>query len=185
MRNFSIIPNSSQDALEQYTDFLSRDVYFGMQPCGINDPLFLQQLGVLQAEGIRKAINTNSAVTYSGFQETNETIAKSTNFIGNKIDSVANMLTSSLDRGFGTLNNSLVSIDSGINTVNKNLNVLGNMAAQGFSALNAGINTVNAQLSNVNKNLNALENMVGQGFSILYAQLRLSNNLLNDINFFF
>ncbi|MDR0682980.1 MAG: hypothetical protein LBG15_14190 [Dysgonamonadaceae bacterium] len=200
MRNFSIIPNSSQSALEQYTDFLSKEVYCGMQPpYDVNDPLFLQQVGVLQAENIRKAINTNSAVSYAGFHETNATLVNSANFIGDKIGSVANMLTSSLDRGFGSLNHSLINIDSGINTVNKNLNTLGNITAQGFTALNTGINTANAQLSNVNKNLNAIENavgqglaaldsnlfalrnMVGQGFSNLYTQLRMSNNLLNNI----
>ncbi|MDR0969539.1 MAG: hypothetical protein LBM67_03255 [Lentimicrobiaceae bacterium] len=48
MRDFSIIPNSSQSAIEQYSDFLSREVYSNMQPYDVNDPLFLQQLGVLQ-----------------------------------------------------------------------------------------------------------------------------------------
>jgi tetratricopeptide (TPR) repeat protein len=167
MRNFSIIQNSSQSVLEQYTDFLSKEVYYDMQSYDINNPLFLQQLGVLQAEGIRKAINTNSAVTYAGFQRTNENMVDFANFIGDKIGSTANMLSSSLDRGFGTLNNSLISIDSGINTVNKNLIALENTTVQGFSALN--------------NNLFALRNMVGQCFSTLYTQLRLSNHLLNDV----
>ncbi|MDR1761491.1 MAG: hypothetical protein LBR55_03475, partial [Bacteroidales bacterium] len=202
MRNFSIIPNSSQSAIEQYSDFLSREVYSNMQPYDVNDPLFLQQLGVLQAEGIRRAINNNSAVTYCGFQETNVTIADSANFVGNRIGHAANMITSSLDNGFTTLNNSLVKIDSGIETanthlsnihsgidtvntnlsnVNQNLNVLGNMVGQGFSALNRGINTTNRHLSDVNKNLNALMNMVSICFSKLYTQMKISNELLGSI----
>ena len=114
MRNFSIIPNSSQSAIEQYSDFLSREVYINMHSYDINDPLFLQKLGVLQVEGIRRAINSNSAISYDGFQETSATIENSTNYIGNKIGSVVNMLTSSLDKGFTALNNSLIKIDRGI-----------------------------------------------------------------------
>ena len=185
MRNFSIIPNSSQSALEQYTDFLSREVYRGMQSCDVNEPLFLQQVGVLQAEGIRKAINTNSAITYDGFQETQATIVDSANIIGNKIGSVANKLTSSLDRGFTALNHSLINIDSGVNDVNrnlsnvntgihdvnKNLNALGTLTTQGFNALHTGINTTNRQLSNVNRNLNILGNTVKQGFATLDKNL--------------
>ena len=195
MRNFSIIPNLNQSAIEQYSDFLLREVYCNMQPYDVNDPLFLRQLGVLQAEGIRREINTHSNITYSGFEETNVTIANSVSHIGNKIGSVANMLTSSLDNGFTTLNNSLVKIDSGITTANaylfnihsgintvnvnlsninegihnvsQNLNTLGNIVEQGFSALN--------------DNLFALRHMIGQGFSMLYTQLCISNKLLNDI----
>ncbi|MDR2805858.1 MAG: hypothetical protein LBB85_09530 [Dysgonamonadaceae bacterium] len=183
MRIFSIIPNSSQSALEQYTDFLSKEVYCGMQPpYDVNDPLFLQQVGVLQAESIRKAINTNSAISYAGFHETNATLVNSANFIGDKIGSVANMLTSSLDKGFGSLNHSLINIDSGINTVNKNLNVLGDITTQGFTALNTGINAANAQLSSVNKNLNTLGNITAQGFTALNAGINTANIQLSNVN---
>lgn len=152
MRNFSIIPHSSQSAIAQYSDFLSREVYNNMQPYDVNNPLFLQQLGVLQAEGIRRATN-------KGFSH-----------LGNTINSAATMLTSSLDEGFTKLNNSLVRIDSGIDTANAHL-----------SNIHSGINAVNTQLSDVNRNLNALGNMVGVGFSKLYAQSRISNVLLENI----
>jgi len=39
-------------------------------------------------------------------------------------------------KGFNILNNSLINIDNGINTVNKKLNILGNITAQGFDTLN-------------------------------------------------
>jgi hypothetical protein len=50
MRNFSIVPNSTQSAIGQYLDFLSRDVYscpLSIAYDNLNDPLFLQKLGVL------------------------------------------------------------------------------------------------------------------------------------------
>ena len=177
MRNFSIIPNSSQSAIEQYSDFLTREVYSKMQPYDVNDPLFLQQLGVLQAEGIRRAINNNSAISYSGFQGTNATIENSTNYIGNKIGSVANMLTSCLDKGFTTLNSSLIKIDSGIEIANVHLSNIN----RGVNTANTHLSNINADIQNVNNNLIVLGKLVGQGFSMLHNQLSQSNKQLGQI----
>ena len=195
MRNFSITPNISQSILEQYTDFLTNDFNYRVKSYDVNDPLFLQQLGILQAESTRRAINTNSAITYAGFQETNETIAEAANFIGNKADSVANILTSSLDKGFCALNYSLANIDSGINTVNanlsnintgisdvnRNLNVLGGITAQGFSDINRNLNVlgdITAQgFSDVNRNLNVLGGITAQGFSDVNKNLNVLGNV--------
>ena len=177
MRNFSIIPNSSQSTIEQYSDFLTREVYSNMQAYDVNDPLFLQQLGVLQAEGIRRAINDNSAVAYSGFQETNATIANSADFIGNKIGSVANMLTSSLDNGFATLNNSLVKIDDGIQTANIHLFDIN----RGINVANTHLSNINTGIQNVSNNLEVLGKLIGQGFSRLRYMLAQTNSVLNDI----
>jgi hypothetical protein len=148
-----------------------------MQPYDVNDPLFLQQLGVLQAEGIRKAINDNSVVTYSGFQETNTTIENSANFIGNKIGSVANMLTSSLEKGFNTLNSSLIKIDNGIETANLHLSNI----RSGVNTANTHLSNINAGIQNVNNNLIVLGKLVGQGFSVLHNQLSQSNKQLGQI----
>ena len=177
MRNFSIIPNSSQSAIEQYSDFLSREVYINMHSYDINDPLFLQKLGVLQVEGIRRAINSNSAISYDGFQETSATIENSTNYIGNKIGSVVNMLTSSLDKGFTALNNSLIKIDRGIGTANMHLSNINN----GVNTANTHLSNINADIQNVNNNLIVLGKLVGQGFSILHNQLSQSNKQLGQI----
>lgn len=163
MRTFSLSPNSKIDNIEQYCNFLTREVYYHMQNFDINDPLFLQQLGIIQSEGIRRAINENSAIFYDGIQETNVNIANTANHFGKKIESVTNLLTSSLNNGFTTLNNSLIKIDSGIDTANVYL-----------SNIDAGVESVN-------NNLRVLGNLVGQGLSILNNQLSKSNLLLKDI----
>ena len=194
MRNFSIIPSSNQGIIEQYSDFLSREVYYRMPSYtydNLNDPLFLQKLGVLQAEGIRRAINNNSVIAIEGFEETNATISNSTNYIGNKIGNVANMLTSSLDKGFMTLNHSLVSIDSGINIANTHLasinsgiqttNVHLSNIDRGIDRANVHLSNINAGVQTINNNLTVLGNLIGQSFSILHNQLAQSNNQLGFI----
>jgi hypothetical protein len=178
MRSFSIIPNSSQSVIEQYSVFLSREVYMNMKyPYDVNDPLFLQQLGVLQAEGIRRAINNNRVVAHSGLQEINKTVVNSADYIGDKIGDAANMITSSLDKGFTTLNYSLIKIDGGLQTANVHL-----------SNINGGINMANTHLLNidrgihdVNDKLEVLGGLIGQGFSRLYYALRQTDSILNDI----
>jgi len=128
-----------------------------MQPYDVNDPLFLQQLGVLQAESIRRAINNNSAITYGSFQAINATIADSTNLIENRLSSVANMLTSSLDNGFNVLNNSLIKIDNGIQTANVHLSNI----RSGINTANTHLSNINVGIQNVNNNLIVLGKLIG------------------------
>jgi hypothetical protein len=177
MRSFSLSPNSSIDNIEQYCNFLTREVYYHIRNFDINDPLFLQQLGILQAESIRRYINDSNIIAYEGFIETNSTIANSTNSIGERLYSIANRLTSSLEKGFTKLNNSLIKIDSGIGMANTHLSNINN----GISITNAHLSNVNIGIQNINNNLFALRNMIGQGFSKLYTQLSMSNTLLENI----
>lgn len=178
MRNFSIAPNSKHSVLKQYTNFLSKDVYRNMfPPYDVNDSRFLQQLSVLQAEVIRKAIDDNSSTIYDTSQETNSTIIESANNIGNTISSVANKITSSLDKGFDTLNYSLTQIDNKIHIANEHLSDI----SVKISNLNGKLEDVKDGIKNINNNLKVLGNQLGQGFQMLQTQLLQSNNHLTKI----
>lgn len=187
MRNFSIIPNSNQTVVDQYSDYLSKEVYTNMQPHNVDDPLFLQKLGVLQAEGIRRAINNNTGAIKGSLNETKVAVLESSELTTNKIGSVADMITSSLDRGFSTLNSNLLKFDYGIETVNTNLSNI----HSGINTINKGIDDTNKNiyaltnitaqgLNAINNNLSSLQNMVGFGFFRLCTQIAISNKLLGD-----
>jgi len=184
MRNFSLVPQSNESSLEQYSKFLSQEIYHDIQPpYDLNDPLFLHKVGILQAESIRRAINTNSAVTYVGFEETNV-----------RLGSIANMLTSSLDEGFSKLNYSLANIDDGINRVNSNLSSvntgiygindkltgLGGMVRDGFADLNTAVDIANFQLSRTNRQLEAIGYIVGEGFNRIDNNFSVLGNMVGQ-----
>jgi len=198
MRNFSIISNWDRDPINQYTDFLTNEVYKSAVPwsyADVENPLFLQKLGVLRAAGIQKAIETNGAVNVYGLSKTNETVRQSAQHLSRQLGASASIITSSLDRGFTALNHSLGYIGSGIDTTNnqltnisstlgdintnlettnKNFQTLGMATTQGFAALHRNI-------GNVNENLKTLGMATTQGFSTLHSDLKNIQTSLNAL----
>ena len=124
MNSFSIMPNSQVDIVDQYTDFLSRELnneLWYVDENDVCDPFLLQQMGVLRASRIQKAVETNGAILYEGLRYTNDTIRTSSREIAAKMGQVAAGITSSLDRGFTAMHHSLGCINEGIAETNTHL----------------------------------------------------------------
>jgi tetratricopeptide (TPR) repeat protein len=205
MSNFSINPHTKEDIVDQYTDFLSNELNYDIWHVDENDvynPLLLQQMGVLRASRIQKAVETNGEILYQGFNYTNQAIRTSSRELAKKMGQVAAGITSSLDRGFTAMHHSLSCINEGISvtnthlgninssldTLNKNvgetnqqLQNLSNAMLRGFSALYKEQQVTNRKLQNIDNTIRALGNMVGQGFSILHERLNAANSLLQSV----
>lgn len=188
MRNFSIISSWDRDPVDQYTDFLTHEVYKSAEPwsrADIEDPLFLQKLGVLRAAGIQRAIETNGAVMCYGLYETNDNIRQSAQYISRQLGASASIITSSLDKGFTALNHSLGYIGGSIDTANNHL-----------ANISGTLGNINSNLEGTNKNLQTLGRATVHGFATLHrdfsvlhkdleynGQLQLATNeKLSDIH---
>lgn len=205
MNSFSIMPNSQVDIVDQYTDFLSRELNNELWYVDENDvynPFLLQQMGVLRASRIQKAVETNGAILYEGLRYTNDTIRKSSREVADRMGQVAAGITSSLDRGFTAMHHSLGCINEGIaetnthlgnihsslGTLNENvgqtnqhLKYLTTATMRGLSALYQEQKVTNHQLQNINQSLRAMGSMIGQGFSLLSERLNTTNTLLKNV----
>lgn len=205
MNSFSIMPNSQVDIVDQYTDFLSRELNNELWYVDENDvynPFLLQQMGVLRASRIQKAVETNGAILYEGLRYTNDTIRKSSREVADRMGQVAAGITSSLDRGFTAMHHSLGCINEGIaetnthlgnihsslGTLNENvgqtnqhLKYLTTATMRGLSALHQEQEVTNQQLQNINQAHRAMGSMIGQGFSLLSERLNATNTLLKNV----
>lgn len=205
MNSFSIMPNSQVDIVDQYTDFLSRELnneLWYVDENDVCDPFLLQQMGVLRASRIQKAVETNGAILYEGLRYTNDTIRTSSREIAAKMGQVAAGITSSLDRGFTAMHHSLGCINEGIaetnthlgnihsslGTLNENvgqtnqhLKYLTAATMRGLTALYKEQQVTNQQLQNINQALRAMGSMIGQGFSLLSERLNVTNTLLKNV----
>lgn len=184
MNSFSIMPNSQVDIVDQYTDFLSRELNNELWYVDENDvynPFLLQQMGVLRASRIQKAVETNGAILYEGLQYTNDTIRTSSREIVAKMGQVAAGITSSLDRGFTAMHHSLGCINEGIAETNTHLKYLTAATMRGLTALHQEQQVTNHQLQNINQALRAMGSMIGQGFSLLSERLNATNTLLKNV----
>ena len=184
MNSFSIMPNSQVDIVDQYTDFLSRELNNELWYVDENDvynPFLLQQMGVLRASRIQKAVETNGAILYEGLQYTNDTIRTSSREIVAKMGQVAAGITSSLDRGFTAMHHSLGCINEGIAETNTHLKYLTTATMRGLTALHQQQQVTNHQLQNINQALRAMGSMIGQGFSLLSERLNATNMLLKNV----
>lgn len=205
MNSFSIMPNSQVDIVDQYTDFLSRELNNELWYVDENDvynPFLLQQMGVLRASRIQKAVETNGAILYEGLRYTNDTIRTSSREIAAKMGQVAAGITSSLDRGFTAMHHSLGCINEGIaetnthlgnihsslGTLNENvgqtnqhLKYLTAATMRGLTALHQEQQVTNHQLQNINQALRVMGSMIGQGFSLLAERLNATNTFLQNL----
>lgn len=205
MSSFSIMPNSQVDIVDQYTNFLSRELNNELWYVDENDvynPSLLQQMGVLRASRIQKAVETNGAILYEGLRYTNDTIRKSSREVADRMGQVAAGITSSLDRGFTAMHHSLGCINEGIAETNTHLgnihSSLGTLnehvgqtnqhlkyftaaTMRGLTALHQEQQVTNHQLQNINQALRAMGSMIGQGFSLLSERLNATNTLLKNV----
>lgn len=199
MNSFSILPFQHQSILDAYQQWLVSDLYQNCYFDNLNDPNFLQKLSLLQAEGIRHDIGMHAAVTHGSIQE-------ATSQVGQKIRSVASLITSSLDDGFLLMNTRMTEVNSnlrgigqGVGAVNQTLqqsnqilsSIEGgiNQMNRGIGAVASGINALNsnvtAGLSALNQNMNAgivaLSENISQAASVILYQLQQSEVILKQI----
>lgn len=173
MSSFSIMPNSQVDIVDQYTDFLSRELNNELWYVDENDiynPFLLQQMGVLRASRIQKAVETNGAILYEGLRYTNDTIRTSSREIATQMGHVAAGITSSLDRGFTAMHHSLGCINEGIAETNTHL---GN--------IHSSLGTLNENVGQTNQHLKYLTTATIRGLSALHQEQQETNQQLQDI----
>lgn len=184
MSSFSIVPNSKVDIVDQYTDFLSKELNHNMwvvKKEDVDNPFLLQKIGVLRASRIQKAVETNGGILYEGLRYTNDTIRTSSREIADRIGQVAAGITSSLERGFTAMHHSLGCINEGITETNKHLKYLTAATMRGLTALYQEQQETNHQLQDINQVLRVMGSMIGQGFSLLAERLNTTNTLLKNI----
>lgn len=198
MNSFSIMPNSQVDIVDQYTDFLSRELNNELWYVDENDvynPFLLQQMGVLRASRIQKAVETNGAILYEGLRYTNDTIRTSSREIAAKMGQVAAGITSSLDRGFTAMHHSLGCINEGIaetnthlgnihsslGTLNENVGQTNQHLKYLTAATMRGLTALHQEQQVTNQSLRAMGSMIGQGFSLLSERLNTTNTLLKNV----
>lgn len=173
MSSFSIMPNSQVDIVDQYTDFLSRELNNELWYVDENDvynPFLLQQMGVLRASRIQKAVETNGAILYEGLRYTNDTIRTSSREIAAKMGQVAAGITSSLDRGFTAMHHSLGCINEGIAETNTHL---GN--------IHSSLGTLNENVGQTNQHLKYLTAATMRGLTALHQEQQVTNQHLKNI----
>lgn len=173
MNSFSIMPNSQVDIVDQYTDFLSRELNNELWYVDENDvynPFLLQQMGVLRASRIQKAVETNGAILYEGLRYTNDTIRKSSREVADRMGQVAAGITSSLDRGFTAMHHSLGCINEGIAETNTHL---GN--------IHSSLGTLNENVGQTNQHLKYLTAATMRGLTALHQEQQVTNQHLKNI----
>ena len=173
MNSFSIMPNSQVDIVDQYTDFLSRELNNELWYVDENDvynPFLLQQMGVLRASRIQKTVETNGAILYEGLRYTNDTIRTSSREIAAKMGQVAAGITSSLDRGFTAMHHSLGCINEGIAETNTHL---GN--------IHSSLGTLNENVGQTNQHLKYLTAATMRGLTALHQEQQVTNQHLKNI----
>lgn len=173
MNSFSIMPNSQVDIVDQYTDFLSRELNNELWYVDENDvynPFLLQQMGVLRASRIQKAVETNGAILYEGLRYTNDTIRKSSREVADRMGQVAAGITSSLDRGFTAMHHSLGCINESIAETNTHL---GN--------IHSSLGTLNENVGQTNQHLKYLTTATMRGLSALHQEQQVTNKHLKNI----
>lgn len=173
MNSFSIMPNSQVDIVDQYTDFLSRELNNELWYVDENDvynPFLLQQMGVLRASRIQKAVETNGAILYEGLRYTNDTICKSSREVADRMGQVAAGITSSLDRGFTAMHHSLGCINEGIAETNTHL---GN--------IHSSLGTLNENVGQTNQHLKYLTAATMRGLTALHQEQQVTNQHLKNI----
>lgn len=174
MNSFSINAYEHQTMLDYYKQWLVRDLYSNLSHEKLDDPTFLQKLSIIQADGIRRDIGAHASITHSSIQVTRTEV-------GRKIQTAANLITSSLDEGFSLMNqriievnNTLNSIDIGIGTINSNIIEGNRLRVQ-----------TNAEIQSLNKNmviaLSAINSNISQATNILKYQLQQISNVLQAI----
>ncbi len=137
MNSFSISAYGNQHILNVYTNWLEKDIYRKIVPENIDDPAFLQKLSILQADGIRHDIGMHAAITHASIQAASDAVS-------NNIQSAANLLTSSLDKGFFAMNNRMVNINRNLTNLGQGLNAVNINMSAGMKALQDNISQATA-----------------------------------------
>ena len=199
MRQFSIIPDNDYSPVDQYVDYLKYDIYNNLRMSSLsesfNDPLFLQQLAVVQSGEMNRAIKTNGMLFCEGMRYTNDNIREASSSLSKKIDTASSHIASSLDNGFTMLNRSMLGIGDEIAKTNSELHSFHETVDKGIGAICNNQRATNMQLGNIANNqrvtniqlggiadsLHVMKRLFGTLFSVLETQLTTTIALLNDL----
>ena len=154
-----------QQVLDSYKQWLSRDLYANLFTDKVDDPAFLQKLSFFQAEGIRHDIGLHAAVTHASIQSAG-------NLVGQKIQSAAALISSSLDDGFSLMNNRMVELNSNLGVIGQGINSVNQTMQQGtqiLTGINKGINQVNR---NIMAGMAALSSNIAQAATAIRFSLQ-------------
>lgn len=154
-----------QQVLDSYKQWLSRDLYANLFTDKVDDLAFLQKLSFFQAEGIRHDIGVHAAVTHASIQSAG-------NMVGQKIQSAASLISSSLDDGFSLMNNRMVEINSNLGVIGQGINSVNQTMQQGnqiLAGINKGINQVN---HNIMAGMAALSSNIAQAATAIRFSLQ-------------
>lgn len=163
MNSFSIMPYEHQSILDSYQQWLVSDLYQNYYFDNLNDPNFMQKLSILQAEGIRHDIGVHTAVTHGSIQEASSQV-------GQEIQSLATLITSSLDDGFSMMNTRMLEVNGNLQSIDKGIGAVNQTLQQGnqiLSNINSGIAQMNRGINAVALGINCLDSHVVAGFNQL------------------
>lgn len=201
MENFSIEPCLTTPPIAQWSDYLAFQLYSDF-PQKTDDPLFLQKLGVVQAEHLRRTMvacaSAHARTTTSGLKYIDESRRQDMRKLGREMQRVSNALASQLEGGFASMNYSLTevskkqdianaflhSIDDGIRNVNESISHIGQTSqaiAAGIQGINQRLNSINAQSVLLNENLKVLNLQIDHYASLGIGLLDGISFLLNQI----
>lgn len=185
MRQFSIIPDNDYSPVDQYVDYLKYDIYNNRSMSSLrmsfDDPLFLQQLAVVQSGEINRAIKTNGMLFCEGMRYTNDNIREASSSLSKKIDTASSHIASSLDNGFTMLNRSMLGIGDEIAKTNSELHSFHETVDKGIGAICNNQRATNMQLGGIADSLHVMKRLFGTQFSMLETQLTTTTALLNDL----
>lgn len=182
-----------QPIVSFYKQWLENDLYESpVLVENLEDPIFLQKLSLLQADGIRRDIGTHAAITHNS-------ILSAGNEIGLKIQSVADLLSNSIDKGFFMMNSSLLDVNNNLGSINHSIDAMHTSLLQnnqilsdiskdinrGFYQMNCGIKAMGMEISRINLNMiagfNSICANISQSVSLLQYQTQQSIDVLKSI----
>lgn len=179
MNSFSIAPYEHQSILDTYKQWLVSDLYQNFYFDSLNDPNFLQKLSILQAEGIRHDIGLNTVVTHNSIQEAGSQV-------GRKIQSAANLITSSLDDGFMLMNQRMVEVNNNLGAIGQGIDTVNSTLQQGnhiLSDIDKGIVQTNRGIAQMNRGINAMASAINTLNSNMIAGMsQLDKNMVAGLS---
>lgn len=168
MNSFSIAPYEHQPIIDTYKHWLVQDLYQNFYFDNLNDPNFLKKLSIVQAEGIRHDIALHAAVTHNSMGEASKFLAK-------KMQSVASLVTTSLDEGFSRMNQRMFELNDTLHIVNNNIIEGNRLQAKNIQEIQELNRNMVIALSAINTNItqatNILKYQIQQATAVLQAIL--------------
>lgn len=152
MSSFSLRVTEPGYLMDSYKTWLEQDVYSKYGSENIDDPNFLQKLSILQAENVRQNLSEHAFNVDAKLREEGAATRR-------RIQSAANIISSTLDEGFMHMNKSLANVNDNLYTINSNINGVSETlqhGAQILGDLNDGVARTNQGIGEMNIKVGAI-----------------------------